>query len=413
MSLVLNQLKLYANHKATVFVACSGGLDSTVLLKAMIQVGLKPIVVHVNYQLRGNDSEQDELFVRKLAHTHHLEIIVKKCPKKLLKGNGVNLQLNARKFRHELFQELLKTQPDSKLFLAHHLDDQIETFFLQLMRGAGIFGLGGMHEENKGIIRPFLSISKTDLQQFANENFIQWREDKSNQENYYFRNAFRNQILPQLLNETPSLFESIAFLQKLFRDQQHFLKEQLENKLLQWNKTKQIQFSDWNTLSIEEKIVVVKYFNWEYWLIDHLNKLESATLSSQINQTELFRTKEGFSWEPKFVNTINWEFKSDCVSALPKDFHLSAVFLDKNKCFEQPIMGFATKDFIFKKPGMRGNTSLYKVLKDAGIPLQWRNSYPILFCGNQICWIPKIGVNAAFIASNDTAEIIHYQLVEK
>uniref|UniRef100_UPI00262587FE tRNA lysidine(34) synthetase TilS n=1 Tax=Fluviicola sp. TaxID=1917219 RepID=UPI00262587FE len=290
-------------------VACSGGLDSTVLLETLVLSGHKPLVLHINYHLRGEDSEKDELFIRDLAQKHQLEIEVIHCPKELTKGSGINLQEAARKFRHGLFQAFIQKNPDNRVLLAHHQDDQTETFFLQLARGAGIFGLGGMHPERNGIIRPFLSLTKDELKSFALEKQISWREDRSNAENHYKRNQFRNIILPELQKSIPTLNRSVQLIQQLFREEQNSIRGNLTNHLTNWKQNKEISFVEWNELNVEEHILVCNFFTWPFWMIQRIQALENTKLSSKIDNSPIFRTKEGFSWSVNFPQSEHWEFK--------------------------------------------------------------------------------------------------------
>lgn len=394
-------------------VTCSGGLDSTVLLEALVLCGYKPLVLHINYHLRGDDSDKDELFVRNLAQKYQLEIEVVHCPKELTKGTGINLQEAARKFRHELFQSYIQKNPDNRVLLAHHQDDQIETFFLQLMRGSGIFGLGGMHPERNGIIRPFLSLTKEALRTFALENHISWREDRSNAENDYKRNQFRNIILPELQKSIPTLDHSISFIQQLFREQQSIIRGNLENRLTNWKQKKEISFAEWNELIVEEQIIVCNFFTWPLWIIQRIQELEKTPLSSGIDNSPIFRTKEGFSWSPNFPQPEHWEFKIEEVEFLPVIFSKWEAYIDPEKCPEPIIRSTADKSDTIRKIGAGGKSTIYKLLKDHGIPEQWRSTYPIFKSGGEVIWIPGIALSEKHIQKQGNKLIIKLSKIQK
>ena len=309
MSLVKEAVSKLELRPFNLCVACSGGLDSTVLLEVLVKLGYKPLILHINYQLRGEESEKDEEFVRELAEKHLLEINVVRCPVELTKGKGINLQEAARKFRHELFQAFIQKSPDNRVLLAHHQDDQIETFFLQLLRGSGIFGLGGMHPERNGIIRPFLEIPKSDLKLFAIDRNIEWREDASNRENEYKRNQLRNVLIPQMLESNPELTDSVKLIQKAFRDTQLEIQSELNPKLEIWEKQCTISFNEWMELTIEQQILCCNQFKWPFWIIERIRELKDAKLSAKIDKSAIFRTKDGFSWNSNFAEIMNWEFK--------------------------------------------------------------------------------------------------------
>ena len=387
-------------------VACSGGLDSTVLVEALIRLGFEPVILHINYHLRGEESDQDEDFVRTLAQKHQLKFKVVHCPKELTKGNGINLQDAAGKFRHELFLEFVQQAPNNRVLLAHHADDQVETFFLQLMRGAGILGLGGMHLERNGIIRPFLNLSKEELKNFALENNIQWREDTSNLQNDYKRNQFRNIVVPELMQTNPELKNSIHLIQSVFRDTRQELKENLHSRLINWEKEFQISFEEWSLLTLEEQLLCCSHFNWPTWIIERINALNHSELSSKIDNTPLFKTKAGFSWNSNFPEIAKWEFKSEEVEFLPSTFTKWEVYLDSRKCISPLIQSFAGSSDTIQPIGMNGKRNVFKCLKDAGIPEQWRNSYPVFKSGDKIVWIPGVYISQEFAANPSTSLII-------
>ena len=413
MSVVEEALSQLNLQRFNLCVACSGGLDSTVLLEALIPLGFEPRILHINYQLRGEESDMDEAFVRSLAQKHKLEIEVVHCPKERTKGKGINLQEAARKFRHELFLEFIQKSPENRVLLAHHSDDQVETFFLQLMRGSGIFGLGGMHTERNGIIRPFLGLSKADLKDHALENGIQWREDASNEENNYKRNQFRNIIIPQLLETNPELKDSIHLIQTAFRETQLALQDSLKPKLQAWERNAQIPFNEWSELTIEERIACCYHFSWPLWMIDRIQGLSHAKLSSKIDKSSLFRTKDGFSWNSNFTEISQWEFKIEEVELLPKSFSKWEVYLDPASISIPLTKSFADASDTIQRPNVKGKTKVFKLLKDAGIPEQWRASYPVFKSGKEIIWIPGVAVSKKHLASSSIQLIIKLHMISK
>ncbi|MNJ86474.1 tRNA(Ile)-lysidine synthase [compost metagenome] len=402
MSVVKDSLSGLGLEAFNLCIACSGGLDSTVLLEAAVWTGLEPSILHINYQLRGESSEKDEAFVRALAEKHQLQIEVVRCPKELTKGKGINLQEAARKFRHELFRKFIQEDPNNRVLLAHHQDDQIETFFLQLARRSGIFGLGGMHPEKNGIIRPFLGLSKSDLKAFALENNMQWREDLSNRENKYKRNQLRNELIPELTASIPSLTESILLIQEGFRNEQEKIRAELGERLAFWEKHVEIPFPEWEKLSIEEQLLVCKRFNWPVWIIERINQLKTAELSSKIDKSALFRTKDGFSWSSGFPETSQWEFKIEEVEILPEVFTKWEIYLDASHTINRITQGFADKSDTIEPLGLKGKSTIYKLLKDQGIPEQWRSSYPVFRLGEDIIWVPGICISKKFLANPAT-----------
>lgn len=410
MSVVEDTLKKLALTDKNVLVACSGGLDSTVLLEACLALQIRPQIIHINYQLRGEESMQDELFVRQLAQKHDLKLVVETCPKELTKGKGINLQDAARKFRKHVFEAFISEGDNHVVLLAQHQDDQIETFFLQLIRGAGLWGLGGMHPSRKGILRPFLHLSKETLLQYAQQNQLTWREDSSNVQLVYKRNLFRQVLIPYLEKEVPTLKSSILIVQETFRNEQYLIEQRIETLLSAWKQVSEIRFHAWNQLNTEEQIYVCKSMNWPIWIHSRIQQLESAPLSSQINETLIFRTKYGFSWVPNFPFNQIWEFKFKKVGFLPSKFSLNEIFLPGPWDEKRMHFGHANSQTLFQKKGVNGRSKIFKLLKDAGIPEQWRASYPILFIDNEAVWIPQIAVSKSLSVQQTHSEILRIQL---
>jgi tRNA(Ile)-lysidine synthase len=188
-------------------LAVSGGVDSLVLCHLFLQHHLNFSIAHCNFQLRGEESNQDENFVKEFAQQNEVEIFVKQFEtEKIIEQQGGSVQLVARNLRYEFFNSLLPNF--DFLVTAHHSDDNIETFFINLSRGTGLKGLMGIPSENEKIIRPLLKITKTKILEYAEKHIISWREDSSNQSDKYTRNFYRNQVIPLIKLQKPG-FENI------------------------------------------------------------------------------------------------------------------------------------------------------------------------------------------------------------
>lgn len=180
-------------------LACSGGLDS-VCLGTLLHISKTQFeVAHVNFHLRGKESDGDEEFVKKLAENWEAEFhILHAETYKVAEEKHISTQMAAREIRYEWFEELRKSRNLQGIILAHHEDDQLETIFLNLTRGTGIEGLYGMAEKRGFLIRPLLPFSREKILQFAKKNSLEWREDSSNSKTDYKRNKMRLEVLPVL-----------------------------------------------------------------------------------------------------------------------------------------------------------------------------------------------------------------------
>ncbi|MBR6878626.1 MAG: tRNA lysidine(34) synthetase TilS [Bacteroidales bacterium] len=178
-------------------LALSGGIDSMVLADKLLKAKADFVVAHCNFHLRGEESDGDEQFVREYASQHGLMIYVKHFDTEdYAKVQGVSIEMAARELRYSWFEELRQQLNYDYIAVAHHADDQLETFFINLLRGAGIKGLKGMRPVNGHIIRPLLDLSRADIHQYAIENGLTWREDHTNAETQFLRNKIRHELLP-------------------------------------------------------------------------------------------------------------------------------------------------------------------------------------------------------------------------
>lgn len=196
-------------------IAVSGGLDSVVLTDLCIRAGYDVVLLHCNFQLRGEESEGDELFVRQLALNYGKEVFVQRFDvgaEKETAGGGV--QEVARRLRYNWFQEMAERQLASGissvcLLTAHHADDHIETMLMQFFRGTGLKGLTGIPAISGIIRRPLLPFFKEELIGYAKEHDLLWREDSSNLTTAYTRNYLRYEILPKLEKVYPGIRQTL------------------------------------------------------------------------------------------------------------------------------------------------------------------------------------------------------------
>lgn len=208
----------------TVLVAVSGGMDSIALLDVMHTLGYAVVAAHVNYKLRGHDSDLDADLVKTYCTLHDIRLhsyTVTEHQSELLASD--NLQAVARSIRYEYFKELLASENYSSIATAHHRNDVAETFFLKALRGSGRDGIGGLHHKTDTLIRPFYFISKDTIRDYVLSRHIPYREDISNLSDRYDRNFVRRQVIPLLQSRWPQTIDTWSNTAAILAD---------ENKLL-------------------------------------------------------------------------------------------------------------------------------------------------------------------------------------
>lgn len=187
-------------------IAVSGGIDSVVLTMLFKEAGFHFAIAHCNFQLRGDESDTDEAFVKALAKAVGVNYFVRSFDTKNYAGaEGVSTQMAARDLRYAWFRQLVQDHQFDSIATAHHLDDSLETVIHNLTRGTGISGLRGILPKTNNVIRPLLFASKKEIMEYAQDKKLQWREDSSNVSVKYKRNLIRHKVLPVLREINPSL----------------------------------------------------------------------------------------------------------------------------------------------------------------------------------------------------------------
>jgi tRNA(Ile)-lysidine synthase len=192
---------------ANVLLLVSGGVDSMVLLHLLHQAGYAVKCLHLNYGLRGEASDLDQQLIEQVCQKLTLPLRVWRCGPDELKGN---VQLKAREIRYRLAEQYVQEWDCEAIATAHHLDDSLETFWLNLVRGTGIEGVKGISPFSAGKIRPLLWATAQEIRAFAEAQGIPWREDESNAHDAYRRNGLRHHVLPVLKSWNPKWEEGFA-----------------------------------------------------------------------------------------------------------------------------------------------------------------------------------------------------------
>lgn len=203
----------------TIIVAVSGGADSTVLVHLLHHLNIPIVLAHVNFQLRGAESDRDQTFVESLGDKLQLTVLIKKIDtQSYASQHKLSIQEAARNIRYDWFKELVKDQENSSvssnrfIATAHHADDNTETVMMHFFRGTGIDGLKGIPAfyADRKILRPLLPFSREIIEAYALEQGIDFVTDSSNFKNDYTRNYFRNELIPQLQQVFPQVKENIT-----------------------------------------------------------------------------------------------------------------------------------------------------------------------------------------------------------
>lgn len=311
---VLEQL-LSQSQQKTYLLAVSGGVDSMVLADLFQVSGFNFHIAHINYHLRNEDSNLDQKLVSEFCKKHKIPFHLYEVSKNDNQPEN-SIQNWARELRYRFFREIQEKENLEFLVTAHHLNDQLETFLINLSKASGIRGLSGIPKNENGIIRPLLDFSKNEIYDFAKENRIEFREDQSNQKTDYLRNKIRHNIVPELAKINPDFLTNFSKSINYINQAKDFINESVDNKikilkinssesqviidkenfskeseLIRYEILKRFGFSDENEM---QKVLTAQtgssFFNSEFQLIINRNEMifEKKKEKRGKNKDEIF-----------------------------------------------------------------------------------------------------------------------------
>ena len=404
-----------------ILIACSGGLDSVVLSRLFKELNYDISLAHCNFSLRGKESDEDENFVILLADKLSIPIFNKKFNTKAYKiKHKLSIQVAARQLRYQWFAEVCAEHSFDYLATAHHLDDDLETFLINLSRGTGLKGLIGIPLINDKIIRPFLNFPRADILQYAKENNCPWREDSSNQTSDYLRNKLRIEVIPRLKEVDHNLLNGFHQTQKYLNDSMALVNDYMTLiKNLVVSETEDgfeidvLKLQDLpNTNALLYELLAP--FGFTAW--DDLSDLLTAQSGKQIfseSHRILKNRKSLLLVENNFVhNKATYTIKeSDTGIDIPINLKIervdkilgytpSIVYLDVQKLsFPLQLRKWREGDSFYPF-GMKGKKKLSKFFKDEKLSLIAKEKTWVLSSGNQIVWIVGMRSDHRFKVEN-------------
>lgn len=212
-----------------VLLTISGGIDSMVMAYLFHEWKYDFAIAHCNFQLRGEEANKDQKLVEETAKKYNVPFYtINFETKKYAEEKKISIQMSARELRYAWFEKIRKEHNFDFIVTAHHKDDVIETFLINLARGTGIKGLTGIKPKNGNIIRPMLFANRTEIAEFCNEKNIAFREDASNQETYYARNFIRKNIITEFEKIYPTFRNNLIHTSEHLKDAENVLKSEVE-----------------------------------------------------------------------------------------------------------------------------------------------------------------------------------------
>ncbi|WKD85770.1 tRNA(Ile)-lysidine synthase [Polaribacter huanghezhanensis] len=409
-------------------IAISGGVDSVVLTHLFYQLNFDISLAHCNFHLRGEESGKDEEFVKELGKRLDLKTFsISFETEKYATKNQLSTQVAARNLRYDWFQELTKTHLFDFVITAHHADDNLETFLINLTRGTGLEGFTGIPEINNTIVRPFLIFSRDEIETYATENSINWREDKSNASNKYLRNKIRHQIVPILKEINPTLLESFQKTTEHLQESQQIIDASIadfKKKVVKKTETGNLKFDIAQLLETTNSKAyayqLLKEFGFTEWNdVTHLLTAQSG--KEVVSKTHRLLKDRGFLLLSEIKKTDkNTAYQiAENTLEITVPIHLTfekivkktsesktAIFVDLEKIiFPLVLRRWQHGDFFYPK-GMQGKKKISKYFKDEKLSLIDKENTWLLCSNNDIIWIVEKRQDNRFITNNNTKKIL-------
>ena len=387
-------------HQHTYLLAVSGGSDSMVLAYLFLKNQIPFQVAHVNYHLREENSDLDQKLVEDFCIENNIKYHIYEVSEKDEKPEG-SIQLWARNLRYRFFDEVMLKENLTSLATAHHLNDQLETFIINLSRGSGIKGLSGM-PNHQHLVRPLLHYSKEEIYDFAKEHMIPFREDASNKKNDYLRNKIRNTITPLLMDINPQFLNQFDKSIQLLQEVKSFALDQTEKIF------KEISFINHNEIIIDKTKFQAESSFLQYSVLNKYGfnnseehqKIFSAQTGSQFQSNEYCLTIDRNSIIINPLDVNNSDIESEEIILVENKDSLNQNLIiniadyvqneiqDKEWYFELEKISFPLKlrhkkeGDIFHPIGMNGKKKVSKFFKDEKISILAKQKIWILVDGN-------------------------------
>ena len=404
-------VKKFISKDSKLLVAVSGGVDSIVLSELLLKSKINFSIVHVNYKLRANDSDNDELFVNHFCLNNGIKFYTTICDLSKIKKS---IQEKARTFRYEFFKSICLKHQYDYLLTAHHLDDNIETLLMNIYREKKVDIFTGIRSLSNNVMRPMLMFSKDEIIKFAIEKKIKWREDKSNSENKYLRNKIRNILIPKIKSTDPLYrknFKNLIEESKIIKKNRDSYLEKFKEKYFKTSEngiieSKKIKWKKLNSKSLEF-ILFRKYgFFKNSEIIKIINAQTGKIITSQSH--EIVSNRDSILIKKKSNTTTNSFNLKIGVNDNP-----IKILIEKSKSSNKPTKETICLNNVINKPlklrkfehgdyfypyGMNGKKKVSKFFKDEKLSIfEKRSTWILTDANNQILWIVGMRVDKRLV----------------
>lgn len=438
---------LCKNNYKKILVALSGGADSVCLLHVLktlkSEFDFKIYAAHVNHMLRDKESERDEEFVLNLCKKWNIECFSERFDvSKIAKENKESIETAARNVRYTFFDSLRKTHRIDALATAHHLDDNVETVLMHFIRGSGLKGLSGISSaNNKGIIRPLINITRSEILNYISENNLEYVVDSTNNQTIYHRNSIRHELIPILLNYNANFKKSLSRNIKIYKASDAFLQSFADAEFERMVKRDKFGLS-FNLNELKEKDEIIRYYIIARAVKESANGFvadaekvfdidkylfkehTSINVGKQLTVYVLYgrvyfvlkKTKDDNKYSLCLDKELNIEeigITFTSLLATSKSDKKNSICLSQKKIEgKQLYIRFKTDGDYFYPAGFGHKKSLQDFFVDNKIPSFMRDSIPLLLVGDEIAWVCGYREDERFIADDKEQDLIEIKFTE-
>ena len=413
-------------------LATSGGLDSMVMAHLFKDLQFDIAIAHCNFQLRGVDSFKDQKFVQDFADENEIPVNITQFDTQAFAADyKLSTQVAARDLRYNWFYELLEEEGYDYVLTAHHADDNLETFLINLSRGTGLEGLTGIPEENGSIVRPLLHFTRAEILEYAKENNIAWREDASNASDKYLRNKIRHHVVPLLQEINPNFMEAFQKTQSYLQESaglvedasimvyQQVAKQEEDSITFDLNQLKKLPnynaylyqwlsefgFTAWNDVyDLVDAVSGKQIFASNFRLLKNRDSLILSKILVEDEVGTYFIDKE----QQEISIPIKITFKSVANPAFESN---KIIFVDGDKLQYPLELKRWQKGDSFQPFGMGGKSKkLSKFFKDEKLSLLEKEQCWLLWSANTLVWIIGLRQDERFKITENTTNILKIEL---
>ena len=417
-----------------ILLTVSGGIDSIVMCDLFYKAGVSFGIAHCNFKLSGKESEGDEAFVKALAEKYNVPFHTKSFDtKSFAEKKKISIQMSARDLRYVWLKKIASDKKYNFIATAHHLDDSIETFFINILRGTGIAGLHGVPIKQGNIIRPLLFAHKKMIRDYAEAENLSWREDSSNFTDKYLRNNIRHHLIPSLKKLNEGFEKTITKELSYFKEAGEIFKKFIEEKKneIVVEEGKNILFNikklkdSGHAETILHELLRAYDFTPETTELIAQRMYTSAGKKFLSPTYRLIKDRHFFILSPKHSNNKEKEFllknnqaefrnenlflKIKVIKgnlSQVKDKRRTIAYLDHSMLkFPLKIRKWKQGDF-FRPLGMKGRKKLSDFFIDQKIPLAEKENIYVLESNGKIVWVINYRIDDLFKVTPKTKKIV-------